>query len=81
MVGYDGVEGVIYRAWSTILDQTASGELVVVWSPSERELPTARTFNPVTGWDEGWKLSQEEMEALQAREAKNPQARKAAQGE
>jgi uncharacterized protein YheU (UPF0270 family) len=33
MVGYSGVEGVIYRAWVKILEQTESGELVIVWSP------------------------------------------------
>jgi hypothetical protein len=75
MVGYEGVEGVVYRAWMTILEQTESGELVVVWSPPDQELPTERTLNPVTGWDEGWKAAQEEVKATKGREDKNPRGR------
>lgn len=69
MVGYDGVEGVVYRAWNTILEQTESGELVIVWSPPEEGLPTERTFNPVEGWEAGWKACNDQMEKLKARGA------------
>lgn len=78
MTGYDGVEGVVYRAWSEILDQTESGEMVIVWSQPERELPSERSLNPLSGWDEGWKATQDEVTALQAREEKNPRGRAAA---
>lgn len=64
MVGYDGVEGVVYRAWNTILEQTESGELVVVWSPPEISLPNERSFNPIDGWEAGYKAAQTEMTAL-----------------
>lgn len=75
MVGYEGVEGVVYRSWMTILEQTESGELVVVWSPPETDLPSERTLNPVSGWDEGWKGAQEEIKSIKAREDKNPRGR------
>ncbi|CAK9786819.1 hypothetical protein CC85DRAFT_288248 [Cutaneotrichosporon oleaginosum] len=81
MVGYEGVEGVVYRAWMTILEQTESGELVVVWSPPEKDLPTERTLNPITGWDEGWKAAQEEVKATKGREDKNPRGRARAQSD
>lgn len=79
MVGYEGVEGVVYRSWMTILEQTESGELVVVWSPPEKDLPSERTLNPVSGWDEGWKGAQDEMKSITAREEKNPRGRARAQ--
>lgn len=72
MVGYDGVEGVVYRAWTSILEQTESGELVIVWSPPESSLPEERTLNPVEGWEAGWKSAQSETIALRGREEKNP---------
>lgn len=72
MVGYDGVEGVVYRAWTSILEQTESGELVIVWSPPESALPEERTLNPVDGWEAGWKSAQSETSALREREEKNP---------
>ncbi|TXT08752.1 hypothetical protein VHUM_02880 [Vanrija humicola] len=70
LVGYDGVEGVVYRAWLRILEQTESGELVIVWSKPEKELPSERSLNPITGFEDGWKAAKEEVEAVQAREAK-----------
>lgn len=75
MVGYEGVEGVVYRSWMTILEQTESGELVIVWSAPDQTLPSERTLNPVTGWDEGWKAAQEEVKAIMGREDKNPRGR------
>lgn len=77
MVGYDGVEGVVYRAWTSILEQTESGELVIVWSPPESSLPEERTLNPVDGWEAGWKSAQSETGALRSREEKNPKHKQA----
>lgn len=73
MVGYDGVEGVVYRAWTSILEQTESGELVIVWSPPESSLPEERTLNPVDGWEAGWTSAQAETDALRSREEKSLQ--------
>lgn len=82
MVGYSGVEGVVYRAWTKILEQTESGELVIVWSPeSEGQDDGERAINPVEGWDEGWKRQQEEIDGAKAREEKDPKGRAAKQGE
>ena len=79
MVGYAGVEGVVYRAWTRILEQTESGELIVVWSPpdarSEKEVGEARGIHPVQGWEAGWEAAQREMEGIKAREEKDPQGR------
>jgi hypothetical protein len=77
MVGYDGVEGVVYRAWNTILEQTESGELVINWSPPTEGLQTERSFNPVEGWAAGWEKADEGMSALKTRaisKARKPEA-------
>lgn len=81
MVGYDGVEGVVYRAWTAILEQTESGELLIMWSPPDSSLPEERTLNPVDGWDAGWKSAQSEIEALRKREEKNPRHKQAQRSE
>jgi len=76
MTGYDGVEGVIYRAWTRILEQTESGELVVVWSAPESAVEgKERNINPCRGWEEGWKIQTAEIEAIKSREEKNPKGR------
>jgi len=78
LTGYGGVEGVIYRAWTRILEQTESGELIIVWSPPEDAMEdelSARNINPVDGWDEGWKAAEKEMEAIKGREEKGPRGR------
>ena len=80
MIGYAGVEGVIYRAWMRILEQTQSGELVVVWSPSpavsEKEGESeGRSINPLDGWEKGWEIALAEIEGVKAREEKDPQGR------
>ncbi|WVO18301.1 hypothetical protein L204_106016 [Cryptococcus depauperatus] len=71
MKGYAGVESVVYRAWSRILEQTESGELVVIWSPSptpgDGELGE-RSINSVEGWDAAWQLTNKEIAAVKARE-------------
>ncbi|KAL7421174.1 hypothetical protein Q5752_004059 [Cryptotrichosporon argae] len=75
MVGYGGVEGVVYRAWMHVLEQTESGELVVVWSPPKDAKGDARGIHPVHGWDKGWEDASVEVVALREREEENPQGR------
>lgn len=77
MTGYGGVEGVVYRAWMSILEQTESGELVIVWSPPESaKEQKERGINQVEGFEQGWKISQTEIEVLKQREEKDPKGRK-----
>ncbi|WWC91330.1 uncharacterized protein L201_006273 [Kwoniella dendrophila CBS 6074] len=52
MTGYGGVEGVIYRAWIKILEQTESGELIIVWSPSSTNSPSSASKKQVKGGEE-----------------------------
>lgn len=76
MIGYAGVEGVVYRAWMSILDQTESGELVVVWSPPPASAGLEeRGLYPADGWTAGWELVKKEVEGVKAREAKEPVGR------
>ncbi|WWC73210.1 uncharacterized protein I206_107176 [Kwoniella pini CBS 10737] len=86
MLGYSGVEGVIYRAWVRILEQTESGELIIVWSPplngnekAENEEDDVegegRSINPVEGWDKAWEKSKVEIESVKKREEENPKGR------
>lgn len=83
LVGYAGVEGVVYRGWTRILEQTESGELVVVWSPpvtgskdESGSFPAAeRSINPVSGWSAAWKSAVHEMDQIKEREEKNPKGR------
>ncbi|WVW79220.1 hypothetical protein I302_101186 [Kwoniella bestiolae CBS 10118] len=86
MTGYGGVEGVIYRAWVRILEQTESGELIIVWSPPEKESPSAekegegedgegRSINPIEGWEKAWELAKREIEGVKGREERVPKGR------
>lgn len=76
MTGYGGVEGVIYRAWLSILEQTESGELVIVWSPPEGSEGRERSLNPVQGWDVAVQEVEKEIEGVKKREEENPKGRK-----
>ena len=77
MTGYGGVEGVVYRAWMSILEQTDSGELVIVWSPPESAKDQKeRGINQVEGFEEGWKVCEKEIGVLKEREEKDPKGRK-----
>lgn len=77
MTGYGGVEGVVYRAWMSILEQTESGELVVVWSPPDPAKDKKdRGINPVQGFAEGSKSAQSEVDGVKQREEKDPKGRK-----
>lgn len=70
MVGYAGVETVVYRAWQNILEQTESGQLVIVWSPERdgQDKDEDRAINPVEGWEEGWKRQEAELGSVKNRE-------------
>ncbi|WWC64148.1 uncharacterized protein I303_106756 [Kwoniella dejecticola CBS 10117] len=92
MIGYSGVEGVIYRAWVRILEQTESGELIIVWSPpptGEKGGPQenagdadsegeGRSINPVEGWDKAWENAKAEIQGVKKREEENPKGRNVA---
>ena len=74
--GYSGVEGVVYRAWTRILEQTDSGELIVLWSPeNEKQDEADRAINPVEGFEEGWKRQNAQIVKIREREVENPQGR------
>lgn len=76
MTGYAGVEGVVYRAWTSILEQTESGELIVVWSPpASAEGIEERGINPVDGWTAAWELTVKEIGEVKQREEKEPKGR------
>lgn len=76
MVGYSGVEGVVYRAWTKILEQTESGELIIVWSPERDEQDNGeRGINPVEGWEQGWNRQSDEVDGVKKREEQNPKGR------
>ena len=76
MTGYAGVEGVVYRAWLAILEQTESGELVIVWSPPDSATGTEREINQVDGFDKGWEVASGEIKNTKGREEKDPKGRK-----
>lgn len=76
MAGYAGVEGVIYRAFTKILEQTESGELIIVWSPEkEGQDDGERAINPAEGWEEAWKRQAAELGNVKSREEKDPRGR------
>ncbi|WRT68946.1 uncharacterized protein IL334_005928 [Kwoniella shivajii] len=62
MIGYSGVEGVIYRAWIRILEQTESGELIIVWSP-----PTSSASSSSEKTQEGEEGQEDEGENASGR--------------
>jgi len=79
MTGYAGVEGVVYRAWMGILEQTESGELVIVWSPPatvDGKGEGERGIHPVDGFEEGWGVAKREIGDAKGREEKEPKGRK-----
>lgn len=88
MIGYSGVETVIYRAWMRVLEQTESGEVIIIWSPSaigdgeggrddsnKSDEYGGRSINPVEGWSKAWERSEKEIEAVKSREKNDPQGR------
>jgi len=78
MTGYGGVEGVVYRAWMKILEQTETGEMIVIWSPPEGSGNNGdkRNMNAIEGFEEGWKKAESEIESVKDREGKDLSAKK-----
>lgn len=59
-----------------ILEQTESGELVIVWSAPESATGTERGINPVDGFETGWEIASGEIKSTRGREEKDPKGRK-----
>ncbi|GAA5954561.1 hypothetical protein JCM8115_004625 [Rhodotorula mucilaginosa] len=87
MVGYDGVEALVYRGLAKIMDQIEGGTLVVNPAPktekakeagSQAEEPEndddARDLNVIDGLAEGWKLAESRLEDLINKTYKAPVA-------
>ncbi|KAF8078342.1 maintenance of telomere capping protein 1 [Lyophyllum atratum] len=66
MQGYDGVESLVYRALSRIMEQVEGGDLVVNRGDESRPKAggTERNFNTVEGYDAAFKLAQADIEEL-----------------
>ncbi|BGP37371.1 hypothetical protein JCM10450v2_001280 [Rhodotorula kratochvilovae] len=68
MVGYDGVETLVYRGLAKIMDQIEGGTLIVnkgtEEKPREPEDEDARDLNLVDGLTEGWKLAEASLDQL-----------------
>lgn len=82
MKGYDGVEGVVYRAVSKIMEQTNSSDLEVFYSAPPR--PEAKgkaeadseeeehSINPVTGWKEAQAKTEKMLKEVIERASTDP---------
>ncbi|KAH9947675.1 maintenance of telomere capping protein 1 [Amylocystis lapponica] len=67
MVGYDGVESLVYRALSRIMEQVEGGDLIVNRGDESRPKDTSdakRELNPVEGLEAAVKLAQANVEEL-----------------
>ncbi|CEQ39079.1 SPOSA6832_00582 [Sporobolomyces salmonicolor] len=70
MVGYDGVETLVYRGLAKIMDQIEGGTLVVNKGTEEKPREQAdpdvdvRDLNLVDGLMEGWKLAEASLDQL-----------------
>ncbi|GAA5865314.1 hypothetical protein JCM1840_001524 [Sporobolomyces johnsonii] len=70
MVGYDGVETLVYRGLAKIMDQIEGGTLVVNKGTEEKPREQAdqdddvRDLNLVDGLTEGWKLAEASLDQL-----------------
>ncbi|KAG6866817.1 hypothetical protein C0991_008753 [Blastosporella zonata] len=66
MQGYNGVESLVYRALSRIMEQVEGGDLVVNRGDESRPKATGteRNFNTVEGYDAAYKLAQADIEEL-----------------
>ncbi|GAA6012619.1 hypothetical protein JCM10207_009059 [Rhodosporidiobolus poonsookiae] len=70
MVGYDGVETLVYRGLAKIMDQIEGGTLIVNKGAEEKPREQAegdedvRDLNLVDGLTEGWKLAEASLEQL-----------------
>ncbi|KAM0751697.1 hypothetical protein T439DRAFT_324897 [Meredithblackwellia eburnea MCA 4105] len=70
LVGYDGIESLVYRGLSIIMDQVEGGTLVINKGEEERpkessgEDPDNRNLNAVEGLEEAWKMAEANLEEL-----------------
>ncbi|KAK4705176.1 hypothetical protein P7C70_g1041, partial [Phenoliferia sp. Uapishka_3] len=70
MIGYDGIESLVYRGLSTIMDQVEGGTLVINQGDERKpkegtsDDPDERNLNTVEGLAEGWKLAEAELQDL-----------------
>ncbi|KAG5648194.1 hypothetical protein DXG03_006149 [Asterophora parasitica] len=66
MQGYDGVESLVYRALSRIMEQVEGGDLVVNRGDESRPKATGteRNFNTVDGYEAAYKLAQADIDEL-----------------
>ncbi|KAL7009173.1 hypothetical protein EMMF5_001371 [Cystobasidiomycetes sp. EMM_F5] len=78
MKGYEGVETLVYRALSKIMEQVEGGELVVNRGQSddaatnEDDDGEERNLNTISGLHEGYKLAEANLEALIKQHYKKP---------
>ncbi|KAH9921983.1 maintenance of telomere capping protein 1 [Epithele typhae] len=72
MQGYEGIEGLTYRALSRIMEQVEGGDLVVNRGDESRPKETneQRDMNAVEGYEAALKLAQANLEELVKRNAK-----------
>ncbi|TEB12117.1 hypothetical protein FA13DRAFT_984070 [Coprinellus micaceus] len=67
MQGYEGVESLVYRSLTRILEQVEGGDLIVNRgneSKPKDDAPGGRQLNPVDGYESAVKLAQVEVESL-----------------
>ncbi|KAG6910605.1 hypothetical protein DXG01_009556 [Tephrocybe rancida] len=66
MQGYEGVESLVYRALSRVMEQVEGGDLIVNRGDESRPKATGtgRDFNTVEGYDAAYKLAQADVEEL-----------------
>ncbi|KAI0735430.1 maintenance of telomere capping protein 1 [Earliella scabrosa] len=77
MQGYDGIESLVYRALSRIMEQVEGGDLVVNRGDESRPKDAEdgkRDLNAVDGYDAALKLAQANLEELMKRNVKPEQA-------
>ncbi|KAI8995360.1 maintenance of telomere capping protein 1, partial [Trametes punicea] len=78
MRGYEGVESIVYRALSRILEQVEGGDLVVNRGDESRPKDAAdskRDMNAVDSYEAALKLAQANLEEMMKRNAKPEQTR------
>ncbi|TFK90230.1 hypothetical protein K466DRAFT_485191 [Polyporus arcularius HHB13444] len=77
MQGYEGIESLVYRALSRIMEQIEGGDLVVNRGDESRPKDakdSTRELNAVEGYDAALKLAQANLEELMKRNAQPEQA-------
>ncbi|KAI0757250.1 maintenance of telomere capping protein 1 [Daedaleopsis nitida] len=77
MQGYDGIESLVYRALSRIMEQVEGGDLVVNRGDESRPkdaTDTKRELNPAEGYAAALKLAQANLEEMMKRNAQPEQA-------